>query len=94
MRKNFSQVISKLVLILMVLVTRLLAVIMIIPSFILLFTSIEQKVEIFHLCHINAVTTVIGGWVAKTLIIGFGVIVRNNENQINERDQNENSQKR
>lgn len=71
------------------LVTRLLAVIMIIPSFILLFTSIEQKVEIFIYAILGAVTTVIGGWVAKTLIIGFGVIVRNNENQINEREQNE-----
>ena len=59
------------------------------PLLILLFTSIEQKVEIFIYAILGAVTTVIGGWVAKTLIIGFGVIVRNNENQINEREQNE-----
>lgn len=69
------------------LVARLLGLIVLAPSIIILFTSVKDKLQYFFYSIIVSVMMVISGWVAKTLMISFGVIVRNHEDEINNRNQ-------
>lgn len=67
------------------LVVRLLGGLILAIGIILLFTSVEKKLTFFFSAIITSSLFIISGWVAKTLMIGFGVIVRNQEDEINQR---------